>query len=187
MLHTGSHCLGGLDFKFGHDRARAFEGQRQRHSLACLERLFQIHQHDVETARLERHFAACGHVQPVFQLAHPHHPALHGHGVDLDPSGDRRAATRDAVGGGAIVGDGHESAACVLAHSGLSRPRLGYRDDAGGGLSGDGGFGSGIAGGDDNRARQQGRGKERAGHAEISSHVEWWRALLWRGAAKAAG
>ena len=51
--------------------------------LALLQRMFQIEQHDVKAAGLQRDGLARLDFQAALDRAHFHHAVFHGHGVDL--------------------------------------------------------------------------------------------------------
>lgn len=100
---------------------RALDDEGQRHRVAFLHLLLQVHQHHVVAAGLEFHGLACGQLDGR-HLAHLHHVVLHGHLVDLD-GGRKRRAGRDQL---AILGclQLHEGAGGFLlryggAHSGI--------------------------------------------------------------------
>ena len=101
--------------------------QRERHLVALLERILQIHQHQVIAARRELDGLAGLDRQSLVERTHGHDAVVHGHLVDLDLAGEIAGAADQPVRRRALVLDG-EIAARDLGAAGR-RAAPGLRDD----------------------------------------------------------
>src|ERR1043166_3364472 len=122
--HGGAAGADGRDRVFDLDRSRLRKLQGHAHVLALLERLLEIHEHHVITARLEFDRFARLDLEPVLDLAHFHHALLHGHGVDLEAARKRDRTADQTVGLSSGVDDFHVAGADRGAFRGRARPRL---------------------------------------------------------------
>src|SRR5262249_29160186 len=66
------------------DRAGLLELKRTLHLVAFLQRLLQRREHDVIGAGLQLDALSGRHLEPVWQLSHRHHAAVHLHLVHLE-------------------------------------------------------------------------------------------------------
>lgn len=86
------------------------KGERGAARFALNQRLFEIHKHDVITARCQLHSLPRWQLQPLWQLAHAHHIAFHCHFVDFYAGRKVHTGGDQPVGLCAIIADGHETA-----------------------------------------------------------------------------
>src|SRR5829696_7862903 len=91
-------------------RAGLLEQKRAFERLALLQRLRQVHEHDMVAAGLELDGCAGLDLEPGLERAHAHDLALHRHLVDRKARRRGQRAADEPVGLGAGIGDAHVAA-----------------------------------------------------------------------------
>src|SRR5439155_21327459 len=104
-IRTGSLRADTLHIQREVHFAGFLELERERHLVALLERVFEIHQHQVIPARRELYGLAGINGETLVELAHRHHAIVHGHFVHLDLARDGARAADQPIGSRALVLD----------------------------------------------------------------------------------
>ena len=101
----------GRDGVFNVDRPGVLEFEHGVHHLALLQWVLEVHQHDVETGRLEHDRFARLDFKAALHGPHLHHAVFHGHGVNLTLRAGVAGHTADSIRCLAIVRDRHVGSA----------------------------------------------------------------------------